>query len=181
VVKLLPEKTWLLTFLRDPRDRIISHYYYYKIQTDAAIAKLHARDRHIVGLTRQYDFADFISLDIREIEQGFANLQTRHLASCTDYAMPQENKARQALLRTALKHLSEFNFVGIVEQFDQSLNAFQTVFGLNLDVEAITANVNQSKPQIADDIKIFDRNEVAWRRIELDQQLYQAGLRRLTG
>ncbi|MFA5632398.1 MAG: sulfotransferase family 2 domain-containing protein [Porticoccaceae bacterium] len=177
VVALFKTRPRLVTFLREPRARILSHYHYYRVQSEEAIATMADRDRHIVKLTRKYDFPDFISLDLPEIEQGFANVHTRQLAFSTDYPMLQTDAARKALLGNAIAHLESLDFIGIVERFDESLAQFRRLFGLTEPLEAVAVNVNRNSHADEDDaaLAVFETNPVARRRVELDLALYQRG------
>ena len=175
VVSLFRQRPRLLTFLREPRERMISHYYYYQAQSDEAIAAMADRDKYLVEMTRQYNFMDFISLESPEIEQGFANVHTRQLAHSTSDAVPQVEADRQALLTAAISHLNTVDFIGIVEKFDASLQLFRQLFGLTTDIEPVSLNVNRSSRTDSAEIEIFASNHIARRRVELDLQLYEAG------
>ena len=172
-VDLFRQRPRLLTFLREPRERIISHYYHYRRQSDDAVAALPDRDKRLVDLIRQYDFTDFISLDLPEVEQGFANVHTRQLAHSTSDPVPQSHRERQALLESALTHLGTLDFIGMVERFDESLALFSRLFGTEVGIQAVRANVNEGRPHGSADRAVFDHNPLARRRVELDAALYR--------
>jgi hypothetical protein len=177
VVPLFQVRPRLVTFLREPRNRILSHYHFYRAQSQEAVSAMAEWDKRLVDLTRQYAFEDFISLDLPEIEQGFANVHTRQLAFSTDYPMLQNAAARKALLGNAIAHLDSLDFVGIVECFDESLTQFRRLFGLSAAMEPVALNVNRRGSEQEDDVlEIFHTSEVARRRVELDLALYERGL-----
>jgi Sulfotransferase family len=179
VVDFFDTRPMLLTFLREPRDRVLSHYYYYKGQSDESLARLPPWDQHIVELTRQYSFADFISQDLPEIEKAFSNLQTRHIANSTDFEVPTSYTGRAKLVFAAEKHLKALDFVGIVDRFEDSLRLFQHLFNLEQPLTIPKVNVNARRPLDIDERAIFNHSKIARRRIELDQELYNLGLKLL--
>jgi len=180
VLRYFAEPPTVLTFLREPRNRVLSHYYFYKAQSEKSVALLPWWDQHIVELTRKHSFANFISLDLPEIDKAFSNLQTRHIASSTDFDPPRSAKETTELLNLAISHLRDMAFVGIVERFEESLEIFRYQFGLEAEIRPLAVNVNKARPGDNSEVSVFDHNPVAQRRIALDQKLYQEAMARLT-
>ena len=171
-----PVKPRVVTFLRDPRERVISHYYYYQKQSPEAVEKMAPWDKVIVDLTRKYSFDDFISLDMPEVEQAFSNVQVRHIGTNTDDLVPADESGRTALVEKAMANLKAMDYVGIVEHFDDSIALFCRQFELSDDIKPVSVNVNKSRPQPRGEVSVFDSNPIARGRVELDQQLYDLGL-----
>lgn len=180
VLQHFDHKPTVLTFLREPRNRMLSHYYFYKAQSEKSVALLPWWDQHIVELTRQHSFAEFISLDLPEIDKAFFNLQTRHIANSTDFEPPQTESERANLLALALGHLKDMEFVGVVERFEESLSLFRHQFGLQAEIQPLAVNVNKARPDDNSEVRVFDQNPVAKKRVELDMKLYEEGMKRLT-
>ena len=178
-VAKLPRKHQLLTFLREPEERLISQYYYYLAQTDDIVANMAAYDQRIVELVRKYSFVDFISLENPDIDQVYANVQTRQLATYTDIPMPEKESSRNRLLATALKNIRKMAFVGVAERYQDSMAIFKSTFGLQLDIPTYLENVNAGRLHQEADREIFAQSEVARRRVELDIQLYNSAKNRL--
>ena len=162
----------VLTVLRDPRQRVISHYYFYRAYDEAALGPW---EKKIAELCRRHDFRTFITLDVPEIEQSFSNLQTRQLASTTDCRVPADGSGRRNLLAEACEHLELLDFVGIVEEFERSLELLAHQFGIYRRFKTVSENVNPARVQREDDLKIFDSNEIAHSRVALDEELYSVG------
>lgn len=107
-----------VTMLRDPIDRVISHYYYIK-----EILK----DNE---LTDKYSLEEFAQLD------EFSNMQTHFIAG---------NKQD---LEQAINNLSTFAFFGITELFNESLFLMKKTFGWeNIAYKKENVNTKKPKKQ----------------------------------
>ncbi len=177
VLENFSEKPITLTFLRNPIDRLKSHYYFYQIQPDHAIENMRDYDKKIVELSRKYSFEEFVCLDTLEIENGFYNLQTRYIASNTGDAIPQSEAEATALINLALRNLHSIDFIGIVEDFKNSLSLFKKMFSIDDEIRQQPINVNYKRPRSEKANAIFQENPIAKRRIALDQKLYEEGIK----
>lgn len=177
VLENFSERPVTLTFLRNPIDRLQSHYYFYKIQPDHAVENMRDYDKKIVELSRKYSLEEFVCLDILEIENGFYNLQTRYIANNTGYAVPQSEEEATALIDLALKNLHSIDFIGIVEDFENSLSLFKKMFSIEDEITQQPINVNAHRPRSENANAIFQENPIAKRRVALDQKLYDEGIK----
>lgn len=135
-----------VTFLREPVSRALSHF---------------AFGAERGGWALETPFADVVRaggiLD---------NPMTRQLAGLRDAREP----CTEATLERAISNLSTFGFVGLVEQFDHSLQVFLSRFGLP---SIVYLDRGRSKPvdlaeRLADDIKPFATfDEVLYQSVKL--------------
>jgi hypothetical protein len=111
---VLPDDVRLFTFLRDPVERAISHYYHYRRQTGDPIQPLAmkstleewVRDRGLV-----------------EMDNG----QTRRLAG--EMNLPFGRVTQELLDRAKTNLARNFAVVGLTERFEESLILLQHAFG----------------------------------------------------
>lgn len=113
---LLPWPAAYVTLVREPVDRIVSHYYYAARTPDSPLfAQLEATGRSL----RRY-------VEEAEASDWFNNGQTRLLGSADPYhAAP----ADRATVERAKARLADFAVVGLAERFDESLARIARHFG----------------------------------------------------
>jgi hypothetical protein len=149
-----PADTRYMTFLREPVDRVVSHYY-----------------RHLHGKLRSVDGERIAFGSIGEaLEMGLPhhnNVATRLL--CSDPA-PNGDLPPSAL-DDAKANLREFAFVGIQERFDESIALLLRMFDLGL-VPYEDRRVNPDRPAV-EEISDEERTLIAERN-RLDAELYEA-------
>ena len=115
VHSFLPRSSTYLTMLRDPVDRIISHYYFVRSHPT----------HYLYPLAQQTSLAKFI-VSCNRLEPN--NDQTRLLAG-KDY-LPDSGECTPEMLTVAKKNLREhFSVVGLTEEFDISLLLFKHILG----------------------------------------------------
>lgn len=106
----LPQKATYFTFLRDPVERTISHYYY-------ILSRPH--EFEIARYLRENNFSFHEALE-QELILDIQNVQTRMVAGLP-YDFPP-NTYKEEHLEMAKKNLTDhFAMVGLVERFDESL------------------------------------------------------------
>lgn len=158
---LIPAPCRYLTMLRNPVDRLVSHYFHVLNEPGH-----HSYDQIVTG---QMSLLDFVSSDISiEID----NLQTRFIAGLEASDSTPINCCSEALLQLALDNIDQtFTAVGVQELFDQSLMLFSD----HLDWRHLplydSKRVNAMRPRdrlIPQDVRtaILSRNQ-------LDQRLHQ--------
>jgi hypothetical protein len=155
--KFLPEPVTYFTLLRDPIDRVISHYYY------------------IRGLKDHYLTELAINTSLQEVlEQDkipmFNNEQTRWLAG-------EEHNIgfggyQEKILEKAKKNLREhFAVVGLTERFDETLLLLKHTYDWPHNVFYTRTNVTTQRPR-KDEISPATLNALVQANL-LDIELYQ--------
>lgn len=149
----------MLTFLRDPVARVVSHFH--NITTPKRHPetwKARAAERPVVrefldaieGMTLE----EFVYFDHPRARSIVCNLQTRCMLrdSKTRYREVSRGLGKEAIyvdewVEEAKAEIELFEFVGVQEHFDLSLQHFAMVFGLRPfgDMNAFTVNVNPTK------------------------------------
>ena len=79
----------------------------------------------MVRLAKTHDFDSFIRLDNPEARQVVDNHQCATFA--TDWRA--EERTSEELLRTALSHLDDFDFIGVHERYEESMQALAALQG----------------------------------------------------
>lgn len=163
--KFLPQPFPYITMVRDPVERIISHYYY--------ILRNPTHYLYNEVTSRNMSLKDYVC---SEISIELDNDQTRLLAGRhkTDVGF---GKCSSNVLETAKKNIEEhFAVVGISEKFDETLILLKKLFGWKLPFY-IKANVTTNrllKKEIAEDtLKVIEKHN------ELDIELYTYAKKRL--
>jgi hypothetical protein len=121
-IEKLPEPMDTITFLRDPIDRVLSHYCYWR--------KLDL-DQPGPTLAKSLDLIGFLSCGHPAVRCQIDNMQTWQLAA--SYHPPSRQKlsalSDEKLLELALQHLDNFTFVGFTETFDNSFRELCSLYG----------------------------------------------------
>jgi hypothetical protein len=151
----LPPDTRYMAFLREPVDRVLSHYH------------RHIHDTR-VGSVQVDSLERALELELPQL----TNLMTRFLCSGSD--LPSE-PLHDGALEEAKKNLSGFAFAGIQERFDESLVLLQRLLGLELTTY-VNRHVSGDRPDVEEipaglEALILEHNR-------LDAELYEfaAGL-----
>ena len=126
--------TFLFTFLRDPIDRALSHYYYYREQPPRA-----DHDRRI-ALARSLDLTAFLD-EVPERPSPWSNWQT-FIFSGAQHA----ETAAEELLPAALRNLEQVDFIGVHEAFDEGLWQLGAQRGWPIPRTAPRVNVTVGRP-----------------------------------
>ncbi|EFA86236.1 hypothetical protein PPL_00798 [Heterostelium album PN500] len=119
-----------MTMLRDPIDRVISHYYYHREQIND--------EGH--QLAMQLDFKEWIKKSPRG-----QNEQTRVLAGISVEAEPLVTNES---FRQALYHLRKMKFVGITERFTESIVLMKYYCGLT-DLTEVKSNKRKATTNLS--------------------------------
>ncbi len=132
---------WLAVWLRDPVERVVSHYYYWLRRPDP----IHPTCCRVVRARMPLE--RFVEL------RSLQNLQWRFVCGID---------------------INEFDFIGLTEEYQRSLELFSRRFLSGQRLQPITRNVNPNRAQRGYDIP----PELARRIAELnrkDVELYQRG------
>jgi hypothetical protein len=165
---LIPVDSEYITVLRDPIDRIISLYYFWRAHPTI--------DR--LGFTRKYNsLADFIRSGVtKDVDNGM----TRVIAG---YVPGEESPApyggcSQALLDQAKGNLSErFAFVGVTERLPESLILLKRMFGWHHVPMFENLNATHNRPA-KEDVDEPDMDALL-EYTQLDRELYRYAVERL--
>jgi hypothetical protein len=121
--KHLPPDTRYMTFLREPVDRVLSHYH-----------------RHLERkLSRSTSLVEVLEMGVPDVN----NLATRFL--CGDPAPLGD--LRPSALDDAKENLSTFAFVGVQERFEESVALLQRMLGLG-PVPYLDRHVSVDRPTV---------------------------------
>lgn len=158
------------TFLREPRDRVMSFYAFCKSQPP--------EEQSIYRIAREHTLNRFLELGLEdsEVRQYLFNHQSWQMAM--GWAAPNgaslENYHPVAMLRDAVENANSLNMVGIVADFEQDFRFALRQLGLPTSGELAWKNKSSDKivaralsPKT---LRLLDR------LLELDQKLYEAVL-----
>ncbi len=109
-----------VVWLRDPVERVLSHYYFWvrnPDHTNSTCRKFLRTDQTIESF-----------LKIRRLR----DVQSRYMNG---------------------RAVNDFDFVGVVEDFDRGLALYRKIFGIRQDVEVASLNVNHDRAQARYDVK----------------------------
>lgn len=159
----------VFTFLRDPAERLASHYFHWRRIAPSSAA-------YNVGLcveARAYsDLASFLAGPEPRIAGATRNQLVRYLA------LPDADLANPALspalgtehLERAKENLARLDLVGFVERFDEDFTKLLLRLGIEGPETMPWANKTKGRPALAD---LSARDRVALEAaIELDRALY---------
>jgi hypothetical protein len=127
----LPRDTEYMTFLRDPVDRVLSHYYRHVLAKDPRVEKEIRRpgrgsDRPETKEDQELKFRLLKEALVDRRRPELTNLSTRFLCG---HDAPLEELPASAV-DDAKENLSRFAFIGIQEHFEESLVLLQRMLGL---------------------------------------------------
>jgi hypothetical protein len=160
VHSLFPQESAYLTILRDPLERVVSHYYYARSHPE--------HDLHDRIVEEELSLHDYVTGDLsNELENGQVKQLSQRAAAGAE--------CNRDCLEEAKTNLKEhFPVVGITEQFDLSLILFQRQFGWTTP-RYVSRNVGDPSEREPLDERT---KAVILERNRLDQQLYEFVARR---
>lgn len=159
VHELLPRQCTYITVMRDPVDRIISHYYYvlrrpkHRLYDEITTKKMSLKDYAASGLSTELD-----------------NSQTKYLAGLeTPYLKYGEYS--DDILGAAVENIQKhFSVVGLQERFDETMLLLEKALGWKRPLY-VKANVTDTRPRkedlSADTLSTIEKYN------ELDIELYR--------
>lgn len=129
--QLVPGSPRLITFLRDPRSRLISLYHFHRSHREELI------ERYNLTLARwanENNIDDYFANEQVRAHPAINNSITRHLSN-----QPQLGRASgdieaggipvEVLRDQAIANLANFDFVGMMEDYDTSITRLTTLLG----------------------------------------------------
>ena len=148
----LPAETRYMTFLREPVDRVLSHYF-----------------RHFWPARFHTEIESLNEAMIERSQPELNNFATRFLCGDPD---PLRELPPTAV-DDAKANLSRFEFVGIQERFDESVALLQRLVGLDF-VPSADRHVNRLRPSV-DDLPAEEKALIEEHN-KLDLELYEFGV-----
>ena len=133
----LPEPATYITMLRDPIDRVVSHYHYVLANPDHY---LHAKIAG--GSFTLHDYA------VTRASHELDNDQVRWLCSRHHFDVPVGQVSRQMVDEAKWNLENAFAVVGLMERFDDSLRCLSAAFGWKDVAPKERRNVNAARPTI---------------------------------
>lgn len=152
-----------ITLLRDPAERVVSHYYYVKRRPD------HYLHHHIAA---GMSLAEFASAGISgEMDNGQVRLLSGH-----DQDIPCGECTRDLLDTAKLNIEKHFAVVGLKERYDESLVLMSLALGWNWTPYYLSRNITKNKP-VAKQVDPATRDAIGSSN-SLDVELYEWAVKR---
>ncbi len=169
----------MLTFLRDPQQRLLSLYNYHRSFRSEMIPGLEAEGHDSPKYAKTLSFDEYLLCQELSVLQNVDNAMTRYLIGSRyvrrdgSLAVSDDNA-----LNIAIENLKRFQAIGIVERASESLKRFGEVLNLSFPEELSIHNDFQSlisdpRFEAVAPFELNDsmREEIA-KCIRIDQRLY---------
>lgn len=132
--QLVPGRPRLVTFLRDPRSRLVSLYNFHRSHRDDLI------DRFQLTLAKwanMYDIDEYFANPAVRAHPAINNSITRHLSNQPQLGRLSGNVAEsdqtvEVLCVEAMSNLRSFDFIGLMENYDRSIAQLCALLGKSL-------------------------------------------------
>jgi hypothetical protein len=163
-VKRVKSKKFVFTFLRDPLDRVVSNYYYFKSLEDE-------RPSTAVVLAKRLPFLDWLSCDDPSVRYVTEDLQARHLteSECLLSSLSLDTSADpQDRAEAAIGVLKGFNYIGLVERSAESMAEISKQLGVSINR---WENSTARRPSI-NDLSKAERDAIE-ERVQGDRIIYE--------
>lgn len=164
----IPDPKFCFTFLRDPIDRIISLYHYWREDV--------RNKYHIFQTAKDVDLETFLQSNNPQVRQHIDNVQTwTFIGDCWGEVRRQhEHLSRDELLDIAKKNLDTLDFIGFQENYRLDSELLFGMLGFDTPVGNIAVNKTAGRPR-REDLPESTLRLLA-PLVELDNELYQYAL-----
>ena len=150
-LKRFQRRPIMVTFLRDPLDRILSRYFFTQSFTTEGIheelkniaAPNRARQLHVMEQVRRLSLRDFVREEPELAQRFFANEQLRFLTGFAPGRPPD-------LVSLACDNLARCEVVGLTERFDESVDLLCHELGWEPFAKTAPQNVTRQRIKVAD-------------------------------
>ena len=130
---VLLDDTFFSTFLREPVDRVLSHYYYYRSQ-DAA----RERDERVAA-AQDLELEPFVE-QLSDRPSPWSNWQTFLFSGATNAEQPAAD-----LLPAAIRNLERMDFVGVHDDLDEGFQRLCELRGWPVEPQVTRVNVTSHR------------------------------------
>jgi hypothetical protein len=164
----IPDPKFCFTFLRDPIDRIISHYY--------SLRNENRNEHPYFQLAKQMDLDAFLASDIPAIRSHIDNVQTwTFVADCWGAERAhRQHLSKEQLLEIAKANLATLDFIGFQETYRHDSELLFRMLGYDAPVGNVAINKTANRPR-REDLQVSTLRLLA-PLVDLDHQLYQYAL-----
>jgi hypothetical protein len=161
----IPDPKFCFTFLRDPIDRIISLYHYWREDTE--------NEYPVFQTAKEMDLETFLQSDNPQVRQHIDNVQTwTFIGDCWGEVRRQhEHLSRDELLDIAKKNLDTLDFIGFQENYRLDSELLFGMLGFDTPVGNIAVNKTAGRPR-REDLPASTLRLLA-PLVDLDNELYQ--------
>jgi hypothetical protein len=171
----------VMTFLRDPIDRAISHFHFYKSLPPAEVARQKRELGHeawhdtveIWKRTKDLEIGDFLVKEPELARRVLGNVQTSYFLDDGIRDASSPLLAGSVLPEDVVRNLHRCNVIGLTERMQESLTLLYHQVGLAPVRQLARANATERRPTVRD---ISSRTLAALTELtQLDAQLYRLG------
>ena len=162
----LLQDRYSFVFLRDPIDRILSMYYFCRVQDPnafdiyAAASSMELKEFLRAGFGNYLVRKNIWNNQVWQLAHGYAHLDDRTI----------QDFSEDELIDLAFEHLQDFSYIGLTETFDMDRRQILGDLQLQDDMVEMVTNKTPDRRYISD----LDEEEIAllMRLTELDRKLY---------
>jgi hypothetical protein len=183
-IRRIPRPLFVVTVLRDPIERLLSLYYYWKRHTDEFVDQLGADFLRII---KEQSLLDFLRSADPTILQGGHNAMVRQLAgavttTANGYGLMKNSKTVEwiteaQLMSLALKNLLSFDVVGYTSELSLVYDRVASVFGMKTYPSMLKLNtredVNENLGPVTLEPITLEIQALLEEKTRLDRMLYQ--------
>lgn len=151
------------TFLRDPVDRFLSHYYYNRMARQQVLDGVPSvMGPEVIAAVLHDDLESYLLDERPVIAAGYSNIQAKHFASRFS-GNPLELSSSQ-LLDAAIASLKDYDLVGVYPEFEKFIGLYCDSLGVpKREIPKLRVTLGRkSIHEISDSArrKLFDANKV---------------------